>query len=85
MAKAKTVNIHEAKTQFSKLIKRVEHGDEVIIARAGRPVARICALPVEAKPKRVPGTGKGFFSQEFIDRIFEPLPDEIQRYFEDEE
>jgi hypothetical protein len=42
-------------------------------------------LPIEAKPKRVPGTGKGFFSQEFIDRIFEPLPDEIQRYFEDEE
>ncbi|MGH7840321.1 MAG: type II toxin-antitoxin system Phd/YefM family antitoxin [Candidatus Binataceae bacterium] len=81
----KTVNIHEAKTHFSKLLKRVERGDEVIIARAGRPVARICALTPPKLPDRVPGTGKGFFSQEALDRILEPLPEEIQRLFDGEE
>lgn len=85
MAKSKTVNIHEAKTHFSKLIKRVEHGDEIVIARAGHPVARLCAVaPAHAAP-RVPGTGKGFFPQEFIDHIDDPLPPEIQRYFEPDE
>ncbi len=82
MAKTKTVNIHEAKTQFSKLIKRVEQGEEVIIARDGRPVARICALPITSKPQRVPGTGKGLFkmSEDFD----APLPEEIQRFFDAE-
>lgn len=82
MAKAKTINIHAAKTQFSKLIRQVERGDEIIIARAGHPVARICALPAATKPKRVPGTGKGFFSM--TEDFDAPLPEEIQRLFSGE-
>ncbi|HSO13722.1 MAG TPA: type II toxin-antitoxin system Phd/YefM family antitoxin [Anaerolineales bacterium] len=53
-----TFNIHEAKTHFSKLLERVLKGEEVIIAKAGKPVARI--LPVVANvSKRVPGIDKG--------------------------
>jgi len=85
MAKSETVNIHEAKTHFSKLIKRVERGDEIVIARAGHPVARLCGMSAESPKPRVPGTGKGYFSKEFIDHIDDPLPPEIQRYFEPEE
>lgn len=38
-------NMHEAKTQLSRIIDRVEHGEEVIISRAGRPVAKVVPLP----------------------------------------
>jgi prevent-host-death family protein len=38
-------NIHEAKTHFSRIIERVEHGEEVIISRAGHPVAKVVPLP----------------------------------------
>jgi prevent-host-death family protein len=40
----KTVNMHQAKTQLSKLVEEVEHGEEVVIARAGRPVARLVGV-----------------------------------------
>jgi prevent-host-death family protein len=53
-----TFNIHEAKTHFSKLLERVLKGEEVIIAKAGKPVARI--LPVVANvTTRMPGIDKG--------------------------
>ena len=53
-----TVNVHEAKTNLSKLLARVSLGEEVVIARAGKPVARL--VPVREKPrKRVPGIDKG--------------------------
>jgi prevent-host-death family protein len=53
-----TFNIHEAKTHFSKLLERVLNGEEVIIAKAGKPVARI--LPVATNiSARVPGIDKG--------------------------
>jgi len=42
-------NIHEAKTQLSRIIERVEHGEEVIISRAGRPVAKVVPLPVAVR------------------------------------
>ncbi len=45
-----TVNIFQAKTQLSKLIEKVERGEEVIIARAGKPVARLTQLKPEKKP-----------------------------------
>jgi prevent-host-death family protein len=51
-----TVNIHEAKTHFSKLIARVSAGEEVVIARAGKPVSPILPAPTK---KRVPGIDKG--------------------------
>jgi prevent-host-death family protein len=54
-----TVNIHEAKTTLSQLIERVEHGEDVIIARARRPVARLTALQAAAKPTVRLGLMKG--------------------------
>ena len=51
-------NVHEAKTHFSKLLERVLRGEEVVIAKAGKPVARI--LPVVTNvPLRKPGNDKG--------------------------
>jgi len=51
-------NIHEAKTHFSKLLERVMKGEEVVIAKAGKPVARI--LPVTTTVStRTPGVDKG--------------------------
>jgi len=52
------VNIHDAKTHLSRLVERVEGGEEVVIARAGRPVARL--VPVERRTKpRVLGSLRG--------------------------
>jgi prevent-host-death family protein len=51
------VNTHEAKTHFSKLIDRALAGEEIVIARAGRPVVRL--QPVEARRTPVLGTGAG--------------------------
>jgi prevent-host-death family protein len=73
------VNVHEAKTQLSKLLARVAAGEEIVIARAGEPVARL--VPVEKKrARRVPGldAGKVWIADDFDD----PLPPEIQKYFE---
>ena len=52
-------NIHEAKTHFSKLIERVLNGEEVVIAKAGKPVARILPFTVDDTSPRVPGIDKG--------------------------
>jgi prevent-host-death family protein len=51
---AEQYNIHEAKTQLSRIIERVEQGDEVIISRAGKPVAKV--VPLRPHVKR---TGRG--------------------------
>ncbi len=64
------VNVHEAKTQLSRLLQRVEAGEEVIIARAGQPVARL--VPVA---RRVLGVDEGVFR--VPDDFDEPLPDSI--------
>ena len=53
-----TVNIHEAKTHLSRLVERVEAGEEVVIARAGRPVARLIAFKPRTERRR-PGLWKG--------------------------
>lgn len=52
------VNIHEAKTTLSKLLERVLNGEEIIIAKAGRPIARL--TPIECAPApRKPGSARG--------------------------
>jgi prevent-host-death family protein len=57
-----TVNIHEAKTQFSRYVDQAEAGVEIIIARAGKPVARLVALDtVTSKPRKL-GLGKKNFT-----------------------
>jgi prevent-host-death family protein len=53
------VNIHEAKTHFSKLLARVNAGEEIVIARAGKPVARLMPIGHGTSKKRVPGMDKG--------------------------
>jgi prevent-host-death family protein len=55
----KIVNVHEAKTQLSRLLQDVEDGEEVVIARNGTPVARLVPHVEERKP-REPGWGKGW-------------------------
>ena len=72
------VGIHEAKTHLSRLLRRVAAGEEVVIARAGRPVARL--VPVRETRPRELGRDRGVFS--VPDDFDEPLPDEILRAFE---
>ncbi len=69
-------NIHRAKTQFSKLIERVERGEEILIARDGLPVARLVA---EKRPLRKPGrlAGKIRIRKGFDD----PLPSDLLAAF----
>ena len=74
-----TVNIHEAKTHFSSYINAVMHGDEIIIAKAGKPVAKLIAIK-STKPKRKPGALKGKIW--IADDFDAPLPDDILAGFE---
>lgn len=53
------VNIHEAKTQFSKLVERAANGEEIIIGRAGKPVARLVAYEPRVKRRVPPADWKG--------------------------
>ena len=68
------VTIHKAKTELSKLLKRVEAGEEIVISRGNKPVARLA--PIENAPikKRVPGQWKGKFT--VPDSFFDPLPED---------
>jgi prevent-host-death family protein len=70
------INIHEAKTHFSKLLARVEAGEEIIIAKAGKPVAKLRPIKKQAA-RRVLGQDRGLFTvpPEFDD----PLP-ELEEY-----
>jgi prevent-host-death family protein len=52
-------NIGEARTHLSRLISRAEAGEEIVIARAGKPVVRMIAYREEKPPKRVPGVWEG--------------------------
>lgn len=57
-----SVNIHEAKTHLSRFVDQAAAGEEIIIARAGKPVARLVALRDPSEQPRVLGLGKGRFS-----------------------
>jgi len=67
-----TVNVHDAKTHFSKLIQRVLNGEEVIIAKAGQPVAILSPLHAQAT-RRVPGNDAG--KVRIMPSFEEPLPE----------
>ena len=72
------VNIHEAKTHLSRLLKRVALGEEVVIAKAGKPVAKL--VPLDEQPRmRVLGSAKGEFT--VPDDFNDPLPKEIEDLF----
>jgi prevent-host-death family protein len=74
----KTVNIHAAKTHLSKLLERVQAGEEVVIAKSGTPIARL--IPFAPPGKRALGVdaGRGFIAADFDD----PLPADVVRDFE---
>lgn len=63
-----TVNIHEAKTQLSRLVDRAAKGESFVIARAGKPLVRVAALDAPAKPRRL-----GFLKGEI------EVPDDFDR------
>ena len=67
-----TVNVHEAKTNLSRLLAQVEAGEDVVIARNGKPVARLVGY--RAKGKRQPDVLKGKIV--IPDDFFDPLPEE---------
>lgn len=67
----KTVNVHEAKTHLSRLLERAHAGEQIVIAKGGKPYARLVPLAGRT-PKRERGTLKGLI--ELDDAFFEPLP-----------
>ncbi|MEX3858656.1 prevent-host-death family protein [Paraburkholderia youngii] len=74
-----TVNIHEAKSQFSRLVDAAASGEEIVIAKAGKPAARL--VPMEyAKPVRRFGGLKG--KVRIADDFDAPLPDDVIAAFE---
>lgn len=64
------VNVHEAKTKLSALLERAHHGEEIIVAKGGKPYARF--VPLQPPQERMPGR----YTEEIPDSFFEPLPDE---------
>lgn len=74
-----TINIHDAKTQFSKLIEAVVQGEQVVIARAGKPVARLTSISAKKSVRR-PGALKGKIT--IADDFNAPLPDDLNSAFE---
>jgi prevent-host-death family protein len=63
------VNVHQAKTHFSRLLKRAHEGEEIVLAKSGKPYARL--VPLEEAQLRVPGIADGRVDKAF----FEPLPE----------
>ena len=68
-----TVNIHEAKTQLSKLVDRAAKGETFVIAKAGKPLVKVAALEAPAAPQRL-----GFLTGEIA------VPEDFDHMFEDE-
>ena len=68
-----TVNIHEAKTQLSRLVDRAAKGESVVIAKAGKPLVRVTAIDAPAAPRRL-----GFLEGEIA------VPDDFDRMGEGE-
>jgi prevent-host-death family protein len=75
-----TVNIHEAKTQLSKLLRRVQDGEEIVIAKAGKPIARLTAI-VDHPARRLPGNDRIVIHPDFDD----PLPEFDSDYMHPED
>jgi prevent-host-death family protein len=69
----KPINIHEAKTHLSRLVERVQAGEEIVIAKAGRPAARLVPIEDARRPVKIGGLKPGA-----------PLPDDFNTMFERE-
>jgi len=72
------INVHQAKTHFSRLLARVQAGEEIVISKAGKPVARLVPWDREQK-NRVPGLDRGLVK---TPEDFNSLPPEISADFE---
>jgi len=72
------VNMHEAKTHLSKLVERVERGEEIVIDRAGKPVAKLVPLPRPKAGKRKLG---GWEGKVWISPDFDERDEEFERLF----
>ena len=69
------INVHQAKAQLSELLERVARGEEIVIAKRGKPFVRL--VRVEDRAPRVPGIAKGRLTEAF----FDPLPaDELDAW-----
>jgi prevent-host-death family protein len=78
---SESVNVYEAKTHLSQLLDRAAAGEEIVIARAGRPIARLVALAESSVPRRSPGGWRGKVR---IGADFDELPAEIDAAFRGE-
>ena len=76
----KSVNIHAAKTQLSRLVEEAAAGEDIIIAKAGRPIAKLTAFTPAPTGRRKLGRLRGKFK--VPDDFDAPLPDEIIALFE---
>jgi prevent-host-death family protein len=74
-------NIHEAKTHLSKLLARVAAGEEIVIGKAGKPVAKLVPYNEPTPPKRKPGSWKG---KVWISPDFDAYDKEIEAMFNGE-
>lgn len=70
-------NIHEAKTQLSKLIEKVLEGEEVVISKAGKPLVKMIAYQVNREPRK-PGNWQGKVK---MSEDFDELPEEVLKLF----
>ncbi len=75
----KVINVQEAKAHLSRLLKRVSEGEEIVIAKNGKPVARLVSVE-ESSERREPGTAAGWVM--ICDDFDAPLPDEVLEPFE---
>lgn len=73
------VNIHEAKTQLSKIIARACRGEEIVIAKAGQPLVRLTPIAQQARGRRF-GALRG--KAKVDERFFDPLPEDELRAWE---
>jgi prevent-host-death family protein len=76
-----SVNVYEAKTHLSQLLDRAAAGEEIVIARAGRPIARLVALSDASSARRTPGAWRGKVS---VADDFDELPADIDAAFRGE-
>jgi len=73
------VNMHEAKTHLSRLVERVEDGEEIVISRAGKPAAKLVPMPKKLGPRKLGGwEGKVQLSPDFYE-----FDKEIEQMFEE--
>jgi prevent-host-death family protein len=77
------VNMHEAKTHLSRLVERVEGGEEIVISRAGKPAAKLVPVPKKLGPRKL-GGWEGKFEMP-SDEEWERMDREIEEMFEESE